>query len=373
MLLKAAVLEDPDAAVAWLRRTPGVEVSKLDLASYRLLPLLYRTLRAHGIEHPATAAIRAVYERTWLENESRLHHMVPVVRALRDAGIRVMLLKGAALALFYYRDLAVRPMVDFDLLVPEDMVQRSSQVLAALGWTAATFRAPHAQSFTHESGRELDLHWHAFLHCARPHADDDFWRAAVPGHLRDVSVDVLCPADQFLHVCLHGAIWSPSPPLRWIADAHTILRAEPAIDWDRLVRLVTDKRLSLVTGAQFAYLREALGLPIPAQVVRRIRANRVRLAERRECALLGNAPSTWIVAQIAEDVGFYRRLARGQGLRPSALGYARHVQVNSSIDHLWQLPFYAAGVVTRRVWQQLTRSRRLPTSPDATASTMNAE
>ena len=84
-----------------------------------------------------------------------------VVAALREAGVEVVALKGAALAFFHYPEPGLRPMGDLDLLLrePRDL-GRATAVLSRAGWRAL-FDTPRHRVFARPDER-----------VARPAAED---------------------------------------------------------------------------------------------------------------------------------------------------------------------------------------------------------
>src|SRR5256885_8541101 len=91
------------------------------------------------------------------------------IAALRDAGVRSILLKGPALARWLYDDGSLRAYGDCDLLVDPRDVERAGQVLRRLGFSPFGERAdaytsamapPHAEGWTRgaRKGEMVDLH-----------------------------------------------------------------------------------------------------------------------------------------------------------------------------------------------------------------------
>jgi hypothetical protein len=114
LLLRAALLPTAEAGAAWSEWAAGPAMDNLDEGSYRLLPLVYRNLKAQRIQHRLMGTLKGLYRRAWCENQLLFHRTVGVLESLRKAGIPTLLLKGAALALEYYKDLGARPMSDLD-------------------------------------------------------------------------------------------------------------------------------------------------------------------------------------------------------------------------------------------------------------------
>jgi hypothetical protein len=254
---------------------------------------MYRNLSALGVRDPALARFKGIYRATWCANQLLFRAMLPFVLCLQNAGVRVLLLKGTALSALHYRDLGARPMADLDVLVPLDQVPRALDLLTQCGLKRAPgapdrfndtlARLFHACTYEDASGRHLDLHWRLFA--SSPDRDDDaaVWDAAVPVEIQWVHALALCPADQFLHVCAHGVAWNHVPPLRWIADAATVLRASgDAVDWDRLRARASHHGLVLALGAALRTLEEVSGLTPPEGFLAALDAIRVSIGERIE-------------------------------------------------------------------------------------------
>jgi len=102
LLLRAALLRGKEAIAAWREWKSSVDVDRLDQGSRRLLPLLYRNLRAHGVEDPLMNSFKGIYRLTWYKNQMAFHKMTSLLRSFHHAGIETMLLKGAALVMLHY-------------------------------------------------------------------------------------------------------------------------------------------------------------------------------------------------------------------------------------------------------------------------------
>jgi len=109
-----------------------------------------------------------------------------MLKELLDSGIgKVVLLKGMAMTLHYYRDFGVRVMGDIDVLIAKEQLPIVLPLLQSAGWqqfgtrfdltNPDHLRRWHALSFTHPKGMNLDLHW-SFIQENSPELDRAFSR-----------------------------------------------------------------------------------------------------------------------------------------------------------------------------------------------------
>jgi len=360
LLIKAALLHGGDALAAWRKWKDSTDLDHVDGGSYRLLPLLYRNLVAEGVKHPLMGKLKGIYRRSWYENQMLFHHAADIVQSLKEAGVRVMLLKGVATVLAYYRnEYGIRPMDDCDILVPREQVETAFARLRETGWTPKTLSPSlltpeiipykHAAHFRGPAGRQLDLHWHLFYECLQPDADDDFWRNAVSLDFKGLDVLVLNPADQLLHVCMHGMRWNTVPSIRWIADAMAIMGAVPAIDWDRIVSQAEKRRFVLPLRDSLGYLRSFLGAPVPDEVLERLRGMKPAkedylLYEDSMKIDMSKGPIRIIACK-------YRHFSRSfghDGRLRKVVHFLRYLQYEWEVQ-FWQMPYRALFKIMNRL------------------------
>jgi hypothetical protein len=354
LILRAGLAADGWAA-AWGELQASLDLDILDAASTRLLPLMARRLRRQGVEHAALARCAGLERYHWSRNSLLFHRGAAAVAALEATGIHTMLLKGAALVARYYLDAGLRPMSDLDVAVPAGAEERAIAVLQAHGWrpryhiTAGFRQVKHAAPFTDAGGRHLDLHWRVFEECREPDADRDLWHAAEPLDFQGVRTRALCAADQLLHVCVHGARWSPESAIRWVADAVMVLRSDP-LDWDRLVAQAVKRRFVLRMGATLTFLHDELGAPVPAAALRDLARHRPARFERLEQRLLGREHRR--LGRLPVDWCHHVRACRGRMLA-AALSFPSYLRHAWALGTLWELP--------RGAWSRaLRRARGLP-------------
>jgi hypothetical protein len=356
LLLRATLLSGPESLAAWDRWKLAVDLDHLDAASVRLLPHLYRRLEGAGVRDPVMGRLKGTYRHTLYGNHLRLRSAAAALRELAQAGIATMVLKGAALAVLYYRDVGLRPMDDVDVLVPTHQAGAAIDVLRQLGWTpryrvtARHVQVGHAVDFADARAYRIDLHWHLLPESCWPSADATFWEHAQRATIHGVEVAVLHPTEQLFHVCTHGVKWEPLAPVRWVADAAVIVtRAEAEIDWDRLAGQAERHRLTLPLRAALRYLRDMLGLPIPGEALEQLQRARVSPAERWEYRLRLRAPSP-LLGRLPEHWLRYRR--RRWGRNEDRVGFVRYLEVVLGSDGLWDL---GRRALLRHRWRRHAR------------------
>ena len=243
LLLRAALLSRESAVTAWRDWRESGDLADVDRGSFRLLPLLYRNLTRHNIDDPQLPRLRGVYRQAWYRNQLAMERAHEAARTLTAAGIPVMALKGAALIDGIYGESGARPMDDVDLMVPRRSATKALLILGEAGWSSPTHRSGdfrralrivHGVALVRANGLPIDLHWRLLDESNA--GDATFWEAAEPLPFGDSSVLRLCPADQLLHLSVHGIRWDPVPPIRWAADIYLLLERRGAdVDWERLV------------------------------------------------------------------------------------------------------------------------------------------
>ena len=176
LLLRAALLTGPAAVEAWTAWSDGLvaQGDLLDPSSAFLLGQLYANLQTLQVgEDPLMDKLKGVYRHTWAKNTTLVGMMIPGLRALRSAGIDVMIIKGVALSVLYYKDAGTRRMMSTDVLVPFDKAKSAIQILQENGWTPKgpvsdeMMGVRHCAELFNKEGVCLNLHWR--LHCFLVH------------------------------------------------------------------------------------------------------------------------------------------------------------------------------------------------------------
>jgi hypothetical protein len=277
LLLKAALFSGEDALEAWSKWRDAVDwEGHFEPGSFRLLPLLYNNLHKHGVDDSAMGKLKGIYRQAWSKNQTLFHEMAKVIEFLQNAGIKTMLLKGASLSLLYYKNNGSRPMADIDVLVPLKQARLADELLQKAGWTSPfpltelDLIYGHAIQLHNRLDKEFDLHWRPFNGCQDEY-EKDFWDGAIPVKMANVDSMSPNPTDMLFHVIIHGVAWNPVPPIRWIADAITLINSDDfTIDWQRLINTAQKHHLNLRLKKGLQYLHDNFHPLIPPSVMKTI-------------------------------------------------------------------------------------------------------
>jgi Uncharacterised nucleotidyltransferase len=205
----------------------------LDLARENgVLLIVQQSLFAMGADIPdffqeAAWECRAFAE--WLADE-----LEGLLRDLQDLRVEVLPLKGPALSLALYGDVALRSSNDLDLLVRRGDFPRCEALLLDRGFTALGLKSEHDRRFVRG---ELLVELHFELASPRdfPFDIDSIWSRSLPGDFRGHPVRAMSGADLVLYLCSHGLKHGFSR-LIWIMDVARALRGWPRSayeDWMR--------------------------------------------------------------------------------------------------------------------------------------------
>lgn len=350
-LLEAVAGDPGSAAGAWSRWRSLIDLDDIDNPSLRLLPLAHRRLASLVEADPDAARITGIYRRSWTANQLLIGEVAPALQSLREAGLEVMALKGAALAVTHYRDIGARWFRDVDLLVRAGEADRAHERLIAGGWRphherpSRLMATDHGSAYENGAGALIDLHWRSSW---LPAPDDDVWAAAVPIELGGAGALAPGATDQVLQACVHGATWLASFQLHWLADIATIARAEPdGIDWERLVDRARARRVLPWVREGIAYVHERLGVAVPGATLDALARAPTLRADRVAYRLTMRPPSLPRTLRLAWHT--HRRHLALDVPGPRATGYVNWLQRASGYERRRELFWHGVKRLARSV------------------------
>ncbi len=207
------------------------------------------------------------------------HRLARFADSMQAAGVRFIVLKGAALAPLLYESVDRRPMVDVDVLIRLSDWPRVKEALTADG-----YRIPGEQEAAYWLGNyfnmtlaspgkpisSFDLHW-SLGQPVRYEVDDaGLWERAVPYAVEGRSLLRLSDEDFLLALILHLGYHYFDARLLWLHDIHLLIRRRP-IDWEVAARRARRWKMATVFASGLAYVEKVFPGTVPSEVLRAAR------------------------------------------------------------------------------------------------------
>jgi hypothetical protein len=260
--------------------------------NHHVLPLVFKALKSAKAGHDNTASIRAILPPDGIPTEVMIQlqrlfmtiaaHNVQITATLHGIqqlihshGIDLIPIKGPSLAVLAYGDIAMRQFEDLDLLVRQEDLLRTVDLLEQVGyefpWLPTTadrtrYLASRQDWSLHKPGgrAHLDLKPVLISHTlSMPQSVEFMAKSCRPLPLDD-GQHLIAPGPEamLLAVCLDGAneMWCK---LSSIADVAALLTTYPDGDWHGLFKDAASlgQQRSLLVGVEIA--TALLGCPLP--------------------------------------------------------------------------------------------------------------
>jgi hypothetical protein len=281
---------------------------------HRLAPLAWDALMTSGRASAWPAALQETLRRA-----SAAHALVAdlldsdlrrVLAAAGEAGVRTVLIKGAALAYTHYRLPHLRPRSDSDIVIVEADREAMAQTLSALGYVRSdaidgsliTQQSQWTRTLAAGLVHAVDVHWRVF----NPHLFGDVLSThqllhhAVP--IPALGSHALGPrtADALLVACVHRVAHHPgeADPI-WDFDIHLLVSSLGDADAAAFARSASVANVRAVCAAGVASAKARFGTRVPAE----LESFLARAAESRERTAVFLEPGRRQVDLLASDLG----------------------------------------------------------------------
>ncbi len=248
--------------------------------------LLYRSLSrsedADLVPERVMKHLRGQYYATISRNMRLYDELCKILPSYRDAGIDVIVLKGAALAETVYHDIGMRGFNDVDILVKKDDLQKAKKIAQAAGYNLDERISP--ETYNEKFGCDLhyiknvilEIHWGI----ARKTGNDRFakieidelWKNATFAKIANVDTLVLSPEDMLLHLCIHLPRHRYNR-LIWFCDISEIIRQHD-IKWNYVLKNAEKYRTKAYLYYGLRFTSELLGAEVPEYVLHELKPNR---------------------------------------------------------------------------------------------------
>jgi hypothetical protein len=206
-----------------------------------------------------------------------------VLKAFNEAGIEVIVLKGAALAQTVYPDIALRPMGDIDLLVKEESLKEAEKKLTNLGYKFTLYH--HLKDFCKEyqlqngnSGEKIELHW-GFTSC-RLHIGDginirNFWEDTTSKKIANINLMQPGLGNLILYLSWH-CTKHRFIRLLWLCDIGQIIKFYgDSINWHPLMEKAKNWKSMKPLYYTLYLCKEVLDIQIPKNIYDQLKSSEI--------------------------------------------------------------------------------------------------
>jgi hypothetical protein len=296
LVLAARVeMDSDDAAKMGDILRDGVEWSEIEASAGRLgvEPLLYKHLSqekyADYVPGHILRLLRESYHKQSMRSLRIYGQLSRILESMDHSDVPIILLKGTYLAKWIYRDIALRPMSDIDILCRDRDTGAAQEILRDLGYeqmkdvakskfheqvsltsTARDSRS-HLPPFLKPNAVRVEIHSDIFTKTpCRTREMNRVWEKAIP--CGQNGRNVLCPSleHQLLHLSfhLHEHLMSGSVTLYWFCDIHEFIeRYGEEIDWKKLRGIAESLGIASRIAALFDLLIRHWKTRIPEHIV----------------------------------------------------------------------------------------------------------
>ena len=277
----------PDALRGWLA-SDSLDTSGVDwLQAQGLAAFTFHRLREAGVLARLPGDVQHGLQNAYYAaagiNVMQRRETEAVLRALADAGVETVLMKGTPLAYTVYAEPACRLKGDLDIWLPPAQLPAAISALQPLGY-APYDKSDRPAAFISLTGGEqqlvgrdpgtglVELQWPAFRGewvrraTAVDHAAIWARRVAVP--IEGRSTRAMAPEDLLIHLCLHMAInhGFGEPALRNLLDVH-LVAVQMAPDWGVVAERAHAWRLATMLWTTLSLGVQLWGTPVPHSVL----------------------------------------------------------------------------------------------------------
>jgi hypothetical protein len=263
----------------------------------RVAPLMYLTLRETGLHTLLPAKEMKELENSYYLSLARSTLFEQAVREVllrfEEAGIGVILLRGLVLGETIYRDKALRPFSDMDLLIQKKDLELAREALLDLGYRSAHSidekyferNHLHLQYLRREGGVAAELHW-ALDHKYTVFNIDytEIFDEVLSGQLAGVEALFLPPENLLLSLCIHlikhcyytqyilprpdfAELILASGLILYCDIAEVIGHYGPDLDWDLVVRKARHWQVEPAVQPALASVAQLFDAPVPQAVL----------------------------------------------------------------------------------------------------------
>jgi putative nucleotidyltransferase-like protein len=352
-----------DQAEARWQALQRLDIERLDVGSFGLLPVLYERLTEAAPDEPRLPRLLGTYRATWYRNQLLLDRLMELLSAFRARELDALLVGGASVGSRWYRRLGSRPVPQLELVVAPDAGTAAREAARETGWRPAG-RSPFLGRFVDGDGRVLVV-WEGIpplLAGPIPRAEA---YAEIHGSALDhdlgVRVRVLQPVDELLHICAFGARTAVPPSIQWLLDTAMLLAAPVRPSTDEVVERA--RRFGLIDQVRdtVAYLVQMCDVTGLDRDLAALRAERVPRRNRTAYRLGGSGVDR--LGGLPLTLASHVRATSSEPVWRAVARLPRHLQEAWELERVRRVPSVAFKKAARRARRRSAeRQRKTSTS-----------
>ena len=270
---------------------------------HKIAPVIYQNLKRANIASVPDNFLKnleAIYYGNARRNIRYLSELEKILNSLRETGVEAIVLKGAALAEEVYKNPALRPVEDIDLLVRKFDFPAAKAVFKGEGYNECKneklfpskirrdlekklhkpFEKFDYEAQFSKNNREylFDIHWDLLLICESKIKEeiqlnmDRIWERAKITSFGTVSACTMSPEDLLIYLCLHlreRHFERARSRIIWWYDIYKVLETyKNKLDWDYFLSSLREYEICESVFPLLLTLKELLDPPFPADLLK---------------------------------------------------------------------------------------------------------
>lgn len=352
LLLKSIFLEKEKAITAWNNWRDNADFNNLDKASFMLLPLLYKKLGQLRIDDINILKMKGIHRSTWYNNNTIFHSISKIIEIFNINGIQTILIKGTALAYYYYEDIGLRPTGDIDILIWQEDLHQAIGLLQKAGWykkkythtfdslSNSNIPLKNAIAFNNSIGQGLDLHWYLLPECCNSDMEDTLWERAKEVTFYEIPTKILSSSDLLFHACIQANRYEKNyTPIRYLADIITLLNTDYSnLNWHHIIASAIKQQMILPVRNVLNYLNHELCPSIPLAILNDInirKAGKIDIISnkvRSRPSILGSLSRYWV------NYLYYSFSVSKKLNLLDFIGFFKYMKLIWGLKYTWQVP-----------------------------------
>jgi hypothetical protein len=245
--------------------------------------LLYRNLSNFDdlgvIPDKVMKHLKGQYFGTIARNRRHYDELRQILQSFKDAGIPVIILKGAAFAEIVYHDIGLRGFNDIDIMVRKEDLQKAKNTAIDAGYALDKIPEAIYEKFGYNlhyiKKTTLEIHWNITRRTGSERYTkieiEELWKNVISSKVLDFDILVLSPEDQLLHLCIHLAGHRYNRVI-WFCDISEIIE-HYNVNWELVLKNAKKYRAQAYLYYGLYFTSKLLDADVPANVLQKLKPN----------------------------------------------------------------------------------------------------